>query len=329
MSKIINKKISIPKVGLSLSEYGLGAWAIGGKDYGYIAESNAKDVIRRYLESGGNFIDTARGYGESERIIGEVIEEMGIKNDVVIATKTLAGSEMSTVKNMRVDLEESLRQLKRDYADIFFIHFPSDDPETMNASLEECEKFKKEGLIRSIGASIKGPDVTQTTVDLAKRYIEDGRTDVLLMVFSIFRQLNSPVFDLAKENGVGVIMRTTLESGFLTGALKKGIRFAESDHRNRWNSRIDGILDEVENIRKVAVKAPYEGVNEVAIRFAAQAAYHTSIITGAENQEQLEMNFKAIQRPPLSDDIIKYLIEKYSGCTAQFNSGYGDQSFRK
>ena len=327
MSQIQNKRL-MRKAGLEISEYGLGAWAIGGAHYGPVAEEKAKEVISNYLKSGANFIDTARGYGESERIIGEVITEMGLKHETVIATKTLAGSELSTIPQMRKDLEESLRQLNRDYVDIFFIHFPSEDPQIMDASLSECEKFKKEGLIRAIGSSIKGPDVTQSTVDLATRYIDDGRTDVLLMVYSIFRQMNAPVFELAEKNCVGVILRTVLESGFLTGAMQKGIRFPESDHRCRWNERIDGILDEVEYIRRLAVKEPYEMVSDVALHFAVQGAHHTSVLTGAENMNHLSSNLRAIELPPLPDEVMKALKERYGNMTERFNSGFGEQSFK-
>lgn len=319
----------IPKVDMTLSEYGLGAWAIGGEHYGEIAEKQAKEVIRGYFESGGNFIDTARGYGESERLIGEVLEEMGIKNDVIIATKSLGGDTMDRMDKLRSDLEESLKQLKRDYIDIFFIHFPSDDSEVMNRSLEICEEFKKEGLIKAIGASIKGPNVDQSTLDMAEAYIKDGRVDVLLMVYSIFRQLNAPIFEMAKEHGVGVIIRTVLESGFLSGGLKKGVRFSEQDHRNRWNNKIDDILEDVDKIGELAKTCGYQGVNEVAIRFAMQGAHNTSVIIGAENKMQLDMTIAAMERPPLSDEVMDYIKTKYKDSTSEFNSEAGNKSFGK
>ncbi len=323
------KRNYIPKVDMNISEYGLGAWAIGGEHYGDVAEKQAKSVIRKYLEAGGDFIDTARGYGESERLIGEVLEEMQLKDKVIIASKSLGGGTMDTMQQLSDDLEISLKQLKRDYLDMFFIHFPSDDIEVMNKSLEICEDFKKRGLIKAIGASIKGPNVDISTLDMAESYIKDGRTDVLLMVYSIFRQMNHPVFELAKENGMGVIIRTVLESGFLSGGLKKGVRFSEKDHRNRWNNKIDSIMDEVDEIAKLAVKGEYKGINEVAIRFAMQGCYNSSVIIGAENESQLQMTLDAMKRPPLDDEIMKTLKLKFKDSTAKYNSEAANEAFKK
>ena len=319
----------LKKPKISISEYGLGAWAIGGKHYGDVEEEHAKAVIRKYLLSGGNFIDTARGYGESERLIGDVLHETGLLESTVIATKTVAGESKDTIDQIHVDLEESLRQLRRSYVDIFFLHFPPEDKETMDLALNECLKLKEQGLIKAIGASIKGPDVTSKTIDMANTYIKDGRTDVLLMVYSIFRQMSADVFKEAEANDVGIVLRTVMESGFLTGALKKGTKFPDSDHRSRWNSQIDDFVDEVKNIEQIALSHPYEGINEIAIRFAAQSAFHTSIILGAENENQLNMNFKAFNRPPLSSSVIDQLKDVYGGMTERFNSGFGLEAFDK
>ena len=85
----------------------------------------------------------------------------------------------------------------------------------MEKILSLFEKFKKDGKIRAIGASIKGCDVTQNTVDLSNQYIKSNKIDVLQVIYSIFRQKNSEVFKIAKDNKVGIVARTILENGFL------------------------------------------------------------------------------------------------------------------
>ena len=328
MSKIINKKNLIKKANIEISDYSLGAWAIGGKDYGDVSNETAKSIIRSYLDAGGNHIDTARGYNESERIIGEVLKESSAYNDTVISTKSLAGQTLETIPQLRKDLETSLKELQKDSVDIFYLHFPPSEKDVMNAALNECVKFKEEGLIRAIGASIKGPDVTADTLKMAEDYIQDGRVDVLLMVYSIFRQLNASVFELAFKNDVAIVVRTVMESGFLTGFLKKGMEFPESDHRFRWNEQVDEIVDHTENIKKIAVNAPYEGLNEVAIRFASALDTQTSVLIGAQALEHMEQNLKAISRPPLKPEVINKLREDYGGMTDFFNSGFGTKSFK-
>ena len=117
------EKRTLGRTGFRVSEIGYGAWPIGNNDaydYGSINEEEAKAVVRAYLEEGGNFIDTARGYGErSERIIGTVIKELGCREKVYIATKSVGGQTVDTIPGLRVDLEESLRLLQTNYVDVF------------------------------------------------------------------------------------------------------------------------------------------------------------------------------------------------------------------
>ena len=84
------------------------------------------------------------------------------------------------------------------------------------------EKAKEEGLIRHIGASIKGPNVNQMTVDLCRKYIKTGRVDVFQVVYSILRQKLYDVILEAQNAGIGIVARTALESGFLSGNYRPG-----------------------------------------------------------------------------------------------------------
>jgi aryl-alcohol dehydrogenase-like predicted oxidoreductase len=197
----------------------------------------------------------------------------------------------------------------------------------MDLSFAECEKMRDEGLIRAIGVSVKGPDVTQATQDLARVYIKDGRVDVMMMVYSIFRQMNCPVFKEAYDRNIGIVARTSLESGFLTGAIPAGTRFPEIDHRSRWNDRVDFIAETVDKLREEAVKPPYQGINEVAIRFSAAGEGITSLVIGALTVEHLEATLQATTRPPLDADTLAMLQEKYKDYTDLCNSGEGTKIF--
>ena len=98
------------------------------------------------------------------------------------------------------------------------------------------EQLKTEGKIRAIRTSIKGPNVTQHTADLCRQYVYTGKVDVLQLVYSIFRQSNAQIFEQARQAGVGIIARTVLESGFLTGKYNSQSLFLEGDHRRRWSA---------------------------------------------------------------------------------------------
>lgn len=319
MQNISDRKRLFKRAGFSISELGLGAWGIGGKNVGSITKIEARDTILAYVEAGGNFIDTAGGYGESEVIIGNALKETGLSGSVFIATKSKSGEEAETVKGLRKDLEASLRNLQRETIDLFYLHRPPEDDEVMDRALSELEKFRKEGKIRAIGASIKGPYVTDATVDLCKKYIDTGRIDAIQMVYSILRQKNIESMRYAYENDVGIIGRTSLESGFLSGKYPVGTRFASDDHRRRWNGRIDEILGNVESIKRKYVGDPYENISQLAIKFALAPKQVTSVIVGAKNVAQVESNIKASLLDAVDTELLNDLINEYGGLTEYSN----------
>ena len=309
------EKRVIGRTGVQLTALGFGAWPIGGVKYGVVSESGAVKTIYAYLEAGGNHIDTARGYGDSELYLGKVLSE-GWRDKVFVASKTHGGGSVDTIPQIRSDLETSLRLLQTEYLDLYYLHRPPDDLDTMNRTLDEFEALKSEGKIRAIGASVKGPNVTPKTVDLCKQYIDSGRVDALEVVYSILRQLNAGVFDYAKEKGWDIIARTAIESGFLSGKYKPGHIFKSTDtsvdHRSRWSDETQTkIFELVSEMGKNAVRPPYENLAQVAIRFALAPAGVTSVIVGARNAEQVNRNMAIEKLPPIDEDIMERLRKDY------------------
>jgi len=266
------------------------------------------------LNAGGNFIDTARMYFDSEERIGNTLDRMGVRHDVIIATKTAQGNTLENVSLIRNDLEESLRKLRTDYVDIYQIHHPSDDPNVIEASLIEMEQLKTEGKIRAIGASIKGPNVTQHTADLCHQYINTGKIDALQLVYSIFRQSNAQVFEQARRAGVGIIARTVLESGFLTGKYNSQSLFPEGDHRRRWSAeQLQEFKEASGRIEAKFLKPPFETIAQVAIRFSLAPSEITTLILGARTPDQVERNLSAATLPDLDPETLRDLKEMFEG----------------
>ncbi len=304
-----------------VTKLGFGAWAIGGGSYGHVDHSDATSAIDRYIAEGGNFIDTAEIYGQSEEILGEYLEQKGIKNDVVIATKSFAGSELSTVADIETALLNSLRKLRREYVDIFYLHNPPEDDETINEALTLLEKFKSAGKIRAIGASIKGVDVTDSTVSLSKKYIDTGRVDVLQLVYSIFRQKNHDVFDYALQHNVGIVARTSLESGFLTGKFSTDHKFVKGDHRNRWVGNFEYIADSAKNLSDRMFEKDWEdSLLSLALRFTCSPTAVTSTIVGAKDAVQMDEIIKAYKKGSLPGEVISELKNSYYRLNNSFNT---------
>ncbi len=320
---ILNKRV-LGKTGVEITAMGFGAWPIGGVKYGVVSERDAIETIHAYLEAGGNHIDTARGYGDSELYLGKVLSQ-GLREKVYLASKTHGGGSLETMPQIRSDLETSLRLLQTDYLDLYYLHRPPDDADTMNKTLDEFEALKKEGKIKAIGASVKGPNVTLKTVDLCKQYIDSGRVDVLEVVYSVLRQLNAGMFDYAKEKGVGIVARTVIESGFLSGKYKPGHFFRSTDtsvdHRSRWSDDTQTKIFEIAaEIANFAVRPPYENLAQVAIRFALEPDAVTSVIVGARNAEQVKRNLAIDAMAPLDKDILDRLKQDYGDKTHLCNT---------
>lgn len=314
------KKRILGRTGFHVTEISFGAWAIGGgnMNYGQVSRKEADACIEAYIKQGGNFIDTARGYGESERILGDFFRRSGGREDILIASKTW---ELEATA-IRDDLEETLRLLQSDCVDIYFLHAPPDDPVEMNRVLDTYEQLQEEGKIRAIGASIKGPDVTQKTIDLCRQYIRSGRVDVLMVIYSILRQKNREMLQEALDNGVGVVARTVLESGFLTSKYKPGHEFVGKDHRARWGKeRLTRILECVQGLEQLSVAPPYQTLSQIAIRFALDQEDISSVVLGAKSAQQAEDNMKVASLPPLGQKLRERLVSMYADRTAEFNTG--------
>jgi len=309
------------RTGAEVSELGFGAWAIGGAgegfNYGTVSEKEALACIETYLEAGGNHIDTARYYNDSERLLGLVLKNPSVRQQVFLASKAWEHG----FEGVRSNLEGSLQALQTDYVDLYYIHVPPDDVGEMNRELDVFEQLRGEGKIRFIGASIKGPDVTQATVDLCRQYINSGRVDVIQLVYSIFRQKTREIFDEAKEKNVGLVGRTSLESGFLTGKYEPGHAFTGKDHRQRWADRLDAILMCAQELKATAVNPPYETLTQVAIRFAMIPDAIGSTIVGAKSAEQMQANLNAVDLPPLDQGLVDRLVSEYGQRTEEFNGG--------
>ncbi|MGJ8650278.1 MAG: aldo/keto reductase [Opitutaceae bacterium] len=313
------KTRTFPKAKITATELALGTWAIGGNHYGPVSDKQAHDTVIAYLEAGGNFIDTARSYHQAEDRIGQTLSEMGNRSDIIIASKTKNGGTLESIPQIREELEQSLKALRTDYIDIYQLHSPSDDPEVVAASIAELEKLKAEGKIRATGASIKGANVDQEVVDLCKTYIDAG-IEVIQLIYSIARQETSGVFEYAQANGVGIIARTVLESGFLTGKYDRDTKFSTIDHRIRWSpEQVQGVADIANDIKMNHLTAGYQSPSDIAIKFALAEPAITTLILGAKTPEQACRNTAVDELPVLPIKTVQHLKSKYSEGCPRFN----------
>jgi len=305
----------LPGLSFPVPVCGLGGWALGGRAYGPVEREVARATLIRFIELGGTFIDTAEAYGASEEIIGKVIAELGCRESVVLATKT----QHHRAADIRHALEQSLRRLSTERIDVYQIHAPPEDDATMEEVLDVFDSLRREGKIRLVGASVKGPSVTPHTAALCRRYIGTGRVQALQVIYSLLRPANATVFAEAARAGVAIIARTVLESGFLTGSYVPAHVFSADDHRRRWSAtQLECILQSVQDL---AANLPGEAssVTDLAIRFALSPPEVSVVIPGAKRPDQVERNWRAAAGPALSDDVVDGLRRRFEGLQEMAN----------
>ena len=283
--------------GRQVSEIGYGAWAIGGLGYGDVPRVDAVAAVETYLAAGGWNIDTARGYGVSEIIIGDVLAGSGMGEEVFVATKS--GSRIPAM--IRADLETSLFCLRRPYADLYYVHVPPPDFDALRRMLDVYQQLKDSGRVRLIGLSQRGEAGAEAIGD-CRRYIADGRADVLQLPYSMARPGMAAIFEEAARHGLGVIARMNLEGGLLTGKYAPGHDWP--DKENDWRAHrpreaIDRLLGIVRDIQARFVRPPYESLSQVALAWCLADAGISAIIPGGKNAAHVRANVSVADLPPM------------------------------
>ena len=170
----------------------------------------ASRALNRALDLGVNFVDTARGYGDSEAKIGRSLEKR--RGEYILATKTVARD----AQGLRQELETSLRELRTDAIDLYQLHSVSDQQTWQRAAapggaVEAAVKARDAGKIRRIGVSC------HRALDVMRDVIESGQFSTIMLAYSPVDQENvaDGILPLAQSRGMGVIVMKPLGGGRL------------------------------------------------------------------------------------------------------------------
>lgn len=292
--------------GLRVSEVGFGAWGIGGRtegltSYGDTNDATSLEALRRALDVGITFFDTSNVYGSghSEALIGGAFYDC--RDKVVIATKagftTYSDAPDFTPQGIRRSLEGSLRRLKSDYVDVLQLHNPPPELLVSHPEIgESLEDMKREGLIRAHGISVKSPDEGLAALNA---FAFDSLQANLNMMD--IRLIGSGLLDVAAVKRVGVIARTPLCFGFLSGKVASNARFPEGDHRNLWSREQIERWSEGAKLLRAAVPVPDgQTQTQVALRFCLSIRSVSCVIPGILTPAEAEENAAASDAGALS-----------------------------
>jgi aryl-alcohol dehydrogenase-like predicted oxidoreductase len=310
--------VTLGRSGLRVSPLCLGAMTFG-EDLGW--GTNVKDseqIIDRFIELGGNFIDTANFYtkSHSEKILGDHIGRYKEKRDrLVLATKFSGnlypgdpnggGSSRKSIINA---CEHSLRRLQTDYIDLYWLH-NWDVHTPIEETMAALEDLVRSGKVRYIGVS-DTPAWKVAEANVTARFRGWSAFIGLQIEYSLLeRTVEQELIPMALELGLGVTPWSPLKSGLLSGKYKRNTAPSKEGRQalmgHLFNERTFTVVDELEKI----AKAHDSTVARVALAWLQQQPGVTSIIIGARRIAQLEDNVKALDLT-LSAEELTHLAEK-------------------
>ncbi len=313
---------TLGRTGWQISTVSFGAWAIGGDVWGATDDNASLDAMRRALDLGVNFIDTADVYGDghSEQLVSRVRRERP-DQQIYIATKAGRRLPQQTPEgynreNLTAFVERSLRNLDTEAIDLLQLHCPPPQVYRMPEVFGILDDLVQAGKLRYYGVSVE-------TVDEALAAIEHPHVQSVQIIFNLFRlKPSEQFFARARERQVGIIARVPLASGLLTGKFSADSTFSSADHRNF--NRHGEAWDQGETFSGVEYATGLQAVNELrplvpegvtmtqfALRWITMFPEVTTAIPGAKTPAQAEENARAADLPPLSDATMQRTREIY------------------
>ena len=255
------KKRILGKTDINVSEISFGTVSLG-VPYGIgvtvesdmPSEADSIKLLNDALDNGINFFDTALTYGKSEEIIGKAFE--GRRSESVICSKPAhlydiyANQKLPSGKEILEKLDNSVQQslskLKTDYIDVYMSHDGTEEVIENETVIDFYQKLKKKGIIRATGVSVY-------TVEESIKAINSGVWDVIQLAFNLMDQRQLPAIELARQKGVGIVVRSVLFKGILTGKgdnLHAQLKPVQ-DHRQKYYSLLS---DNAKTLSDLATK---------------------------------------------------------------------------
>jgi aryl-alcohol dehydrogenase-like predicted oxidoreductase len=304
------------RTNFEISEMGYGAWGIGGTQWLGGTDDESLAALRRAIELGLNFIDTALAYGagHSEQLVGRVVRESGGR--IYVATKVPPKNQLWPARPgigieqvfpydyILRSAERSLKHLGMETIDLLQLHVWNPEWIARDEWRRGLEELKSSGKVRAVGISINDHQP-----DSALEIIETGLIDTVQVIYNIFDQ--SPersLFPLAIEGNIGVIARVPLDEGSLTGTIDENTRFAPGDFRVGYfrGDRKKQVREHVESLlRDLGVDAA--SLPEIALRFCLSHPAVSTVIPGMRSLRNAEANCTVPDKGPLPEETLAVL----------------------
>jgi len=295
---------TLGRTGLQVSVLGMGGVFISA---GSATRREGILAIRRAAELGVTYFDTAPTYSDSEEVLGTALED--VPGPVIVSTKLGGRPEPFDPRDpvhLRRSVEESLRNLRREYLDLLLIHEPDrpgqydwfTDPDHYTGPVcEVLADLQREGLVRHTG-------VGGTTAYELAHIVATGQFDVVLTAFNyslLWREAGIEILPAAAAQGMGVIIGSALQQGALARRydeeVANGARWLSSPRRAQFRA-LYALLNDLQM-----------PVAEAALRWVLSNPAVSTVLMGARSVSEVELNAAAVEEGPLPEDVLRRLDE--------------------
>lgn len=299
---------TLGRSGLAVSPLALGTMTFGTPRWGS-PDDVSQSIFNAYVDAGGNFVDTADVYsgGRSEELIGGYVADRTLRDKLVLATKFSFGTEDGNPnaggngrKNMHRALEGSLRRLRTDYVDLYWMHV-WDFATPVEEVLQSLGDLQRAGKIRYFGFSNLPAWYAAKAATLAAAHFIPGPIALQMEYSLVERGIEREHLPAARECGLGITPWSPLAGGFLAGKYQRAGIGARGEGRLSGSNPFDGpftkftdrnwrILDALQAVAVEAARPPAQ----IALAWASAKPGITSLLLGAGKVEQLHDNLASL-----------------------------------
>ena len=315
--------VNLGKTGMKVSRLCLGMMSYGAKQWRewVLSEEEAKPFVRRALEAGINFFDTADVYstGESERITGKLLKEFGGRRENVIVATKVHGQMSDDVndrglsrKHILDSIDKSLQRLEMDYVDLYQIH-RWDQETPIEETLEALNDVVRAGKVRYIGASSMFAWQFLKSLHVSEEHGWAKFVSMQNHYNLVYREEEREMIPLCIDQGIGLIPWSPLARGFFAGNRKRGgggetVRANSDPFGNSLYFR-DEDFEVADRAAEVA-KERGATTSQIALAWILSKPYVSSPILGATKMDHLDQAIAALDIQ-LSEEEIKRLEAAY------------------
>jgi aryl-alcohol dehydrogenase-like predicted oxidoreductase len=274
----------VSKVDFDISEISFGSWQLGNnQDFDCLTDEESINLVKKAVLNGITLFDTAPNYGNgnSERLLGEALKS---NRDKVFINSKFGHSKEGTnfdVEALEPSIKKTLERLQTTYLDSVILHNPELDMlKGTHPIYEKLEELKHRKVINYYGVSVD-------TAEELEVVLTQNSVDVIEVMFNIIHQSPKKWFDEIKSQGILLLIKVPLDSGWLTGKYNEDTLF--TGIRSRWTDEVKSTrLNIVERVKGIIG----DDMVSSSLRFILDFDAVSCVIPGVRNEQQLFSNIK-------------------------------------